>query len=635
MSIKILRSLAIAAVSCGTGLPAGAQDNWILTESFPQGAKIATVGYQDSILITATSHEIWRSGDAGRHWKKVLSGADVYSLCTGRDGVVLAGGEGRVYYSQTRGESFKVAELPTAYPIKELATDGKGAFMGITGILDIDKGYTGDGALFNAGDLITWERRNTGLPGQLYAEHVNADSFGRWYVTIGDEYVTGNGGLFVSDDEGKLWHHVSFDVSNLGIVKTLNTFSISLTPQDSVIVSVEGSVTNFSVSVNIVKHRNDLLGNIPWRQMQVRKSVSSWLDVKLNPIHFASNGDWYASVGSTLLMGGTYFSNDQGKSWVRQTAGLGIAASSQYERQFYYEDSFGRIFMSQFLDERVYLITRSMRDAVEVTGRVLDDRGKPLLVRLINDFQTVYSGSEGYYRLKIPKGWSGRLTPVSSYHQFSPAYLELSHINENQDAKDFSGLYTGVHYVWGFVKDPFGNPMQGVEVTGFATTAWTNENGSFSVPVSHGWTGDIQVHLDQWKLTPSQMALGPVFEDVYALNFEARPDGKIIISGWVKDKNGKALTNAVLTGFPGEAPRIDSDGKFVALVNQGWSGMLSIASSGLRFEPESIRVDPIQSDLTGLLWVAYEAPHQYLISGSVLDAMGRPMKNVLIRGGLK
>jgi len=77
-------------------------------------------------------------------------------------------------------------------------------------------------------------------------------------------------------------------------------------------------------------------------------------DQPINDIHFAKNGDAYSSVAGTLKIGGTMFRKNGSSLWSKQLQGLGTDIWAMYSIQDFAELSTGKVFMVQFLDERIY-----------------------------------------------------------------------------------------------------------------------------------------------------------------------------------------------------------------------------------------------------------------------------------------
>ena len=609
-------------------MPAISQDHWSVLPSFPGQAKTSMAGIEDSILFVGSGNGVWKSANTGFSWERTLQSRVIYSIHASSSGKILAGGEGKIYFSLDRGRQWDSVEVETDYPIMKIAETSDGDFFFITGISTVD-GYVGDGVFYNDGDLVHWEPRNNGLQTlTLYCEQLAIDRYGRIYLGVGDEYVTGSAGLFVSDDKGLHWQKISLNAENLGIVKTSNILSINITPDDSVIYSVSGTVSNFLVTLNLIKHRNDLLSNASWRPMRVGNSSTWWLSANLNTIHFASNGDWYSSVTGTLSKGGTYLSTDKGKTWTRYNTGLGISQSQLYENQFFYETSYGRIIMTQQFDERIYGTNRSMLNPVIISGRITDDVGKGLAATIKSDLYLSYTDPDGYYTLKLPKNYAGTIRPMYGQHVFEPQSLQVQNLTEDLVDQHFIGTYTGTHGIWGFVHDVYGSPIAQAEVRGFTENIYTNEYGAFVVSVPHRWSGEIEVIVPGMEVNPVKKQIPPVTANIYAYQFTARKAGAYLIAGDVMI-TGVSPTSVELQGFP-ELVRINDDGKFIAALNAGWVGTIAPSAEGYTFIPSSIRIDDLQKDTVNILFVAQ--PNQYFeVSGRILF-QGIPLQGIELSG---
>jgi hypothetical protein len=327
-----------------------AQGFWMTTPNFPAGPKTAFVGLEDSLLFAGTPNGIWKSENEGSSWEKKLTSSYIHSMLASSNGTLIAGGFGKVFFSYDKGTTWDSVKVSTDLPVTKIVEGKNRSFFFISSGFTNEEGFVGDGVFYSNGDLQSWEQRSNGLPANLRSgEHLAVDKNGRVYVTLADENTSGQGGLYFSDNDGLTWQQSHLLVKDLGTVKALNSFSISITPQDSVIVSVNGTVTNFSSRLNLVKHIDDVSNDSYWRPLNVRKIGNWWEDLNLNTIHFAKNGDWYSSVSSTISTGGSFVSSDNGATWIRKIQGMGIGLTDRYEHNFHYESSVGKVFMVQLM----------------------------------------------------------------------------------------------------------------------------------------------------------------------------------------------------------------------------------------------------------------------------------------------
>lgn len=609
-----------------------AQDNWSIISSFPGNAKTSFAGLQDSILFTGTGNGVWRTGDAGFTWRRVLKSSIIYSVHASTSGKVLAGGEGILYYSNNKGLDWDSVTVATNFPISKITETSTGELFFITGASTTD-GYAGDGVFYNNGDLLDWEARNNGLGNiALYCEQISVDAYDRIYLGLGDENVNGAGGLFVSENKGVSWQKVSLEAENLGTVKSSNVYGISITPDDSVIFSVSGVVANFAVTLNMIKHRDNLDEQSSWGLIRAGISNTWWLTGILNPIHFAANGEWYSSISAPLSNGGSYVSVDKGATWTKFNTGLGTSQTLQYESLVFYETSYGRIFTSQFLDDRIYGTNRSMLDPIYISGKITDDTGKPLSATIYNGLYQSYANNEGNYVIKLPKHFSGNIRPAHGMHVFSPQILAIDDLTENLTDQNFTGTYIGTHGIWGFVNDINGLPIMNAEVRGFDQILYTNQYGAFVASVPHRWSGEIEVIVNGMQVSPAKKQIPPVTTSIYAYQFTARNANTFLIKGEFLIQNDEPVV-VELKGFP-ETIRMGEDKKFVAQLPAGWSGTITPEAAGFTFTPASISILNLQKDTVNLLFTAtaIENPVEYYqVSGSI-QTNNLPLANVTLTG---
>ncbi|QIX60110.1 T9SS type A sorting domain-containing protein [Hymenobacter sp. BT18] len=365
-------TLVVLALLLGGSVQA--QRFWLTTRDFPLGPKTGLIATNDSTLFTAVAAGVLRTTNQGRSWALALRTArPVYCLHTTRAGVVLAGGLGKVYRSFDAGTSWDSVALATPYPISTLLEPAPGELLAGTGMLDFDQGYLGSGVFHSTNNGQTWEARNVGLGTGRYVNRLAADGADRWYLSITDETSARQPGLYVSTSHGQQWQFVPLRVKGFeGTLTPYQITALAVSPQDSLLVSFEGSGGNFAVSLNLSKRLSDLTdATVSWTVHRAIGSSHWWESALLTNMHFARNGDWYSSCKGSLNTGATLVSKDRGQTWTKVAAGLGLTQYNNRLPQSFVEASDGKILMVQDMDERVY-----WTDASVVTATARPQRGQ-------------------------------------------------------------------------------------------------------------------------------------------------------------------------------------------------------------------------------------------------------------------
>lgn len=332
------------------------QQFWNLTNEFWGGPKTGITLVDDSVLFVGTTTGVLKSTDDGNHFEQVLAASSVHTVFASSSGTVFAGGTGKIYFSEDLGKTWDSVSLNSGYPVKQFIENRYETLFAITGEYD-----EGDGVFCSEDGGRNWEKRNNGLGNLKGCERIAADKNGRLYLAISDESSTGNGGLFISENDGLLWKKISLKTDSIsGPVRITNTTGLSKSPNDSLYLSFYGVAYNILVQLNICKSIDDVTSENSWRPFQVHKTSSWWLDRPLNNIHFSQKGHWYSSFTQTVSMGATYFSEAGGNFWNRIDYGLGLSEDGWRHSQQFVEKSSGRIFMIQYLDERIYTTDKSL-----------------------------------------------------------------------------------------------------------------------------------------------------------------------------------------------------------------------------------------------------------------------------------
>lgn len=317
-----------------------AQKFWRVTNEFPGGPKTSITLARDTCLFVGLINGILRSCDDGDHFEFNLHSSAIFSLFTTRSGRVLAGGTGKIFRTNDLGQNWDSISLNSNYAVVQIIENLQGELFAITGGLDKEFQLNGDG-MFYSGDMgSSWVQRNNGLGEFKSCERIAVDKNGRLYLGVADENVTGQGGLFISENKGMLWEHINILVDGKGAIpdqiKIINTFGISVSPEDSVYLSYSGIAVNTLVQFNTVKHLQDVRKTTFWRPYIAGNSSTWWLDRIKNNIHFARNGDRYSSANGSTVTGGTFFSKAKASNWQKIDYGLGLDIFGERNVQFFH-----------------------------------------------------------------------------------------------------------------------------------------------------------------------------------------------------------------------------------------------------------------------------------------------------------
>lgn len=386
-----------------------AQKFWLTTYEFPGGPKTGITKIGDSCLIVGLTDGVLRSFNEGKKWDNVLKAAQVFSVFATETGSVFAGGGGKVYVSENYGSTWDSVSLNNNYPVIQFTRNATGDIFAITGVLDNALGYVGAGVYFSDNQGKSWSQRNNGLGNYLSCNQIAVDRNGRLYLTVADELADGAGGLFISENKGLLWEHIDIAIDGDGVINdnisVLYSAGLSISPHDSVYLHVDGIAVNVGVRLNIYKHIDAVRGNGRWSRMTVNDNTPSWwIDRLLNGIYFSKKGDFYSSSSGSPAIGGTYFSRDQGINWNQQLQGLGFTIFGEFGMQSFTEQSSGKIFMVQYLDERIYWADTSLVTAVH--------DGIP---RVTKQYEAYPNPADGNEIVKISFDNSGAVKTVSVF----------------------------------------------------------------------------------------------------------------------------------------------------------------------------------------------------------------------------
>ncbi len=353
-----MKSLILFILLSGGTLLMQAQKFWLIAPSFPLGLKTSIVSVTDSLIYIGTTSGILRTYDQCHTFDTLLAGTYIYSLYVSNAGHLFAGGNGVIYRSADSGDTWDTRVLNAAFPVRSFVETSAGDLFASTGIYMDPQGFEGAGVYYSGDDGVTWIQKNTGLASTLCIDALAIDRQDHLYVAVADNDQTGVAGLFYSPNLGSSWLKVQVTIDGRGAIpdqiRIYSTTSISISPADTVCISVQGVAINVGVELNLRKNIFDMPSASEWSVVNVAHNVSWWLDRLLYPIHFAQNGDWYSSSAGSVQLGKTWLSKDKGRTWSAHDAGLGLDVHGRRNVQYFTELSSGRIYMVQRLAELIH-----------------------------------------------------------------------------------------------------------------------------------------------------------------------------------------------------------------------------------------------------------------------------------------
>lgn len=364
--LKISLTLAIVVLwQAG----ARAQQFWLSTYEFPFGPKTSLALSGDTALLVGLTHGVARSVNEGLQFTQTLTGGHTHCLLTDNAGHVWAGSEGMIYRSEDAGLTWDSVNLGHDFAVVDMVRHPQAGLFAVTGELDNALGYVGGGVYFSGDEGTNWTPRNEGLGSYTALDQVGVDRHGRLYLSAMDEYLTGNGGLFISDDLGITWQHIPIQIDGKGViengVKAQYMTHLEISPDDTLYLGVMGTTGSAGVRLNLRRPLADVDQPGFWEPAFLYQFGTWWMDVLRHQIHFAVNGDRYTSVSGSQAMGGTYFADGPGHEWEHITYGLGFNVFGLYGPQHFAETRSGKLFMVQWMDERVYWTNRGASTPVE------------------------------------------------------------------------------------------------------------------------------------------------------------------------------------------------------------------------------------------------------------------------------
>lgn len=340
-----------------------AQRFWLTTRDFPGDIKNGIILVNDTTLLVALENAIALSTNDGYSWDTVFVGQQIKTLFKSSTNRIFVGAYAKIYYTDNLLQWDSVS-LPIQSNVAQFCELNQQLYF-ISNSFSIVDGYYGNGVFKSDVNGIDWMALNNGLNSNQNVQFITKDKHGRLYIAINDNYVSESAGLYRLNTISNVWEKldISFDGRNTinpNNIRVAYFKGLTYLNNDSLFISVDGVAVNVALSVNLVKHIDDLGNASNWNVIKVSSSNMWFADQLLAGIHVSGNGHWYSSITGSKNVGGSMYSSNAGGSWLRHQYGLGTDLSGRFNVQKFAEKSDGKIFMIQLGDARVYWTDKSL-----------------------------------------------------------------------------------------------------------------------------------------------------------------------------------------------------------------------------------------------------------------------------------
>lgn len=244
-----------------------------------------------------------------------------------------------------------------------------------------------------------------------------------------------------------------------------------------------------------------------------------------------------------------------------------------------------------------------------ISGYVKTAAGEPVegvIVRtpdIWSDYEDYicYTDADGYYCLRVPPGWSGRMYAEKWTYLFEPTTKTYDDVTSDIPGQNYTAI--PFRKISGHVRTADGTPVEGVSVLshnehGSGSGAITDANGYYSVSVPPGWSGGIEVYTysKPFSFDPAERIYENVTEDLTGQDILAIPF--VQISGYVRTPEGTPISDATVYSDASGRVYTDTNGCYSVLVPREWSGTIDVDKPNYKIEPEYRTYENVTSALS-------------------------------------
>ena len=201
----------------------------------------------------------------------------------------------------------------------------------------------------------------------------------------------------------------------------------------------------------------------------------------------------------------------------------------------------------------------------------------------------VIAAPDGSYSIRVPKHWSGTVTPSKTGYNFSPsariyANVVFDQIDQNYTANQILLRISG-NVGLGNVTLSYFDLW-----TGSVNTVSSDSQGNYTILVPYNWMGIVTPSKPGYMFTPDSMTYGDVQTDLFDQNYV--PAVAHVISGNV------GVSGASLSYVDGTSKSVvaDVNGNYSLLVSEHWSGTITPSKPSYIFAPSSRIYNDVVAD---------------------------------------
>ncbi|GBC59639.1 hypothetical protein DENIS_0578 [Desulfonema ishimotonii] len=157
----------------------------------------------------------------------------------------------------------------------------------------------------------------------------------------------------------------------------------------------------------------------------------------------------------------------------------------------------------------------------ELSGQIHDAAGNPVKNVTLGELPGVRTDENGAYRVLVPSGWSGTVTPESPLYLFEPASLHYGGITENTTGQNYTSELP-TYTISGYIRDSEGNSVPGVVLEGVPGRRSTDWRGFYIVTVEFSQILTLTPRKPGYTFSPSDSNFTDITGNITNAGFSAR-----------------------------------------------------------------------------------------------------------------
>ncbi len=229
------------------------------------------------------------------------------------------------------------------------------------------------------------------------------------------------------------------------------------------------------------------------------------------------------------------------------------------------------------------------------------------------------SDASGSFSVKVPFGYSGKITPTLKGYDFNPPSMSIARVTSERSGLTFQASIKKLT-IAGTISGPPA-VIGGVKMDGLPGDVVTNAQGAYSAKVDFGFSNTVTPTKEGVSFTDPSKTYNGLETDQPRENYTAKA-----VTYTVSGNVGQGGVQVLFSGT-GKVATSEADGSYKIEMPYHWSGTITPKKAGFSFDPASIKCEQLTESKVQDF---QSSPIMYTIGGKVTSLEAGPVADASI-----